>query len=105
MWLGMNAMANLPGAFAGSVPYLMLWGTVAGGWQLARGAQVAAEKLAAGDRETDFYQAKILTARFYADHVLPRALAYRHEIKNGASSLLAITEAQFGADRKTLSAV
>ncbi len=105
MWLGMNAMANLPGAFAGSVPYLMLWGTVAGGWQLARGAQFAAEKLAAGDRETDFYQAKILTARFYADHILPRALAYRHEIKNGSGSILAMTEAQFGADRKTLSTV
>jgi hypothetical protein len=105
MWLGMNAMANLPGAFAGSVPYLMLWGTVAGGWQLARQAQTAAQKLASGDRETDFYQGKITTARFYADHILPRALAYRHEIKNGADSILAMTEAQFNADRKTLSAV
>jgi alkylation response protein AidB-like acyl-CoA dehydrogenase len=105
MWLGMNAMANLPGAFAGSVPYLKLWGTVAGGWQLARAAQVAQERLAAGDRETDFYQAKVTTARFYADHILPLALTYRHEIKNGSSSILAITEAQFGADRKTLSAV
>lgn len=105
MWLGTNAMANLPGAFAGSVPYLKLWGTVAGGWQLARAAKLAHERLAAGDRETDFYQGKITTTRFYADHVLPLALAYRHEIKNGASSILAITEAQLGADRKTLSPV
>ncbi len=62
-WIGMNAMGDLPKAFACSVPYLRLWGTVAGGWQMARAAQIAADKVAAGDAEADFYRAKLATAR------------------------------------------
>ncbi|MGZ3576929.1 MAG: acyl-CoA dehydrogenase, partial [Vulcanimicrobiaceae bacterium] len=38
-WIGMNAMGDLRKAFACSVPYLKLWGIVAGGWQMARAAQ------------------------------------------------------------------
>src|SRR6202048_1580410 len=53
-------------AHAASVPYLRLWGLVAGGWQLARGAQVAALKAAEGG-DRDFYRGKIATPRFYAE--------------------------------------
>ncbi len=65
----MNAMGDLHKAFACSVPYLKLWGVVAGGWQMARAAQIAAEKIAAGDQDP-FYQAKLATAKFYMSHVL-----------------------------------
>ncbi len=97
LWLGGNAMKNLKGTFAGAVPYLMLWGYVAGGWQMARAALVAEKK--PGD---DFYQAKLATARYYADHVLNHALAYKHEITTGGPSTMALSEEQFEADRKTL---
>ena len=63
-WIGMNAMGDLHRAFACSVPYLRLWGTIAGGWQMARAAQIAAGKIAAGDSESEFYRAKLATAAF-----------------------------------------
>jgi alkylation response protein AidB-like acyl-CoA dehydrogenase len=48
-WIGMTAMGDLRVAVACSVPYLKLWGITAGGWQMARAAKIAAEKIAAGD--------------------------------------------------------
>ena len=100
MWLGSNAMKDLKGVFAGAVPYLMLWGYVAGGWQMARAALIAARK--SGD---PFYDAKLVTARYYADHVLPKALGLKHEITAGGKSTLALSEAQFDLDRVSLALV
>ncbi len=69
--------------FAGSVPYLMLAGNVFAGWQMARSLLVAEDELAAG-RDTAFMQAKIITARFYADHLLSKAPGVRDSIVEGA---------------------
>ncbi|MCW8906599.1 MAG: DUF3683 domain-containing protein, partial [Sedimenticola sp.] len=57
-------------AFGGSVPYLMLAGNLIAGWQLARSLLVAEAALDRGE-DTEFMTAKIATARFYADHILP----------------------------------
>jgi alkylation response protein AidB-like acyl-CoA dehydrogenase len=100
-WIGMNAMSDLGTAFACSVPYLKLWGVVAGGWQMARAAKVAAERVASRDGEAEFYKAKLATARFYADHVLSQAFWYRHQIKGGAGDVMALTPEQFDLDRKS----
>ena len=54
-------------AHAVAVPYLKLWGLVTGGWQLGRGALAAARHLAAGIGDASFLEAKIATARFYAE--------------------------------------
>lgn len=78
-----------------SVPYLKLWGTVAGGWLMARSALVAESMLAAKAGDADFYRAKIATARFYAEHILPQAQGLAGEVVSGAGSVLALTEAQF----------
>ncbi|MEO8936864.1 MAG: acyl-CoA dehydrogenase [Burkholderiaceae bacterium] len=80
-------------AAAGAVPYLKLFGTVAGGWLMARAALIAAAKPVTND--ADFYRAKTVTARFYAEHVLPEALAFREAIVAGADSVLALDEALF----------
>ena len=77
-----------------SVPFLKLWGTVAGGWLMARAALVADSKLGTGG-DSDFCRAKIATARFYAEHILPQAAGLSSEVVNGASSVLALSEAQF----------
>ncbi len=69
-WIATTAASDLHAAIACSVPYLKLWGIVAGGRQMARAAQIAVERIAAGDPEAAFYRAKVTTARFYADHVL-----------------------------------
>jgi alkylation response protein AidB-like acyl-CoA dehydrogenase len=75
--------------FAGSVPYLMLAGNLMAGWQLARSLLVAQDLLPAG-QDADFLQAKIATARFYADHILVKAPGLRDGIVEGAESVTAL---------------
>src|ERR1700682_6420835 len=82
-------------AHAASVPYLRLWGLVAGGWQLARGAQVAARLLAENKGDATFYRGKIATARFYAECLLPQAAALARSITLGSESVLALSDEQF----------
>ncbi|HVL35645.1 MAG TPA: acyl-CoA dehydrogenase C-terminal domain-containing protein, partial [Burkholderiales bacterium] len=82
-------------AFAGAVPFLKLAGIVAGGWQLARAALAAERKLAAPEGEAAFHQAKLATARFYAEHVLVQAPGLRDTVVNGAGGVLALPEDQF----------
>ncbi len=100
-WIGMNAMGDLDRAFACSVPYLRLWGTVAGGWQMARAAQIAAAKIAANDPEIEFYRAKLATASFYASHVLSAAAWFQRQVVDGSGDVMQVTDAQFDLDRKT----
>ncbi|HWT17433.1 MAG TPA: acyl-CoA dehydrogenase [Variovorax sp.] len=75
--------------FAGSVPYLMLAGNLVAGWQLAR-SLIIAESLASRSVDVDFMQAKIATARFYAEHILAKAPGLRDSIVDGAESVTAL---------------
>jgi alkylation response protein AidB-like acyl-CoA dehydrogenase len=96
LWLGGNALKDVRQTFAGAVPYLMLWGYTAGGWMMAKAALIAAKK-----NDDPFYAAKLVTARYYADHVLPKTSAYKHEVTHGGASTMALTEEQFDIDRKS----
>lgn len=70
----------------GAVSFLHLTGIVCGGWMSARAAMIAAQRLAAGS-DDPFYRAKIVTARFYADHVLAQANMHRRiACSDGASA-------------------
>ncbi|SFB09728.1 butyryl-CoA dehydrogenase [Collimonas sp. OK607] len=90
-----NLKSDIKGVFAGSVPYLKLAGIVLGGWQLGRAALIATQKLQSAAGDSNFYQAKIGTARFFADHILSQADAYRISIVEGGSGVMALTEDQF----------
>ncbi|WP_366554304.1 acyl-CoA dehydrogenase [Aquibaculum sediminis] len=79
-------------AAAGATPYLRLTGTLAGGWLLARGALAAAEQIDDPDSDTEFLEAKIATARFYADSILPEAVAAAAAAIRGSASTLALEE-------------
>ncbi|TVT77980.1 MAG: acyl-CoA dehydrogenase [Denitromonas halophila] len=92
-WLLANYDAHPQAAAAGAVPFLKLAGTVAGGWLMARSALVAFERLA--DSDDGFYAAKLITARYFSEHVLPEANSYRDAIVNGSESVLAMHEALF----------
>ena len=98
-WIGMNAMGDLRKAFACSVPYLKLWGVVAGGWQMARAAMVAADKMAGGDSDP-FYSAKITTTKFYVSHVMTQAAWYKRQIIDGSGDVMTLPEDAFELDRK-----
>ncbi|MGF6641883.1 acyl-CoA dehydrogenase [Paraburkholderia sp. GAS82] len=89
-----NTKRDPNAVFAGSVPYLKLAGIVLGGWQMARALLVAAEKRT---EDPSFYGAKIATAQFYAEHVLPQAAALEVAIVSakGDEGVLALSEDQF----------
>jgi len=84
-----NTKASPNAVFAGSVPYLMLAGNLVAGWQLARSLLVA-QDLAARGEDQAFMEAKIATARFYAEHILAKAPGVRDAIVEGADSVTAL---------------
>jgi alkylation response protein AidB-like acyl-CoA dehydrogenase len=94
-WVVEKFPADPNAVAAVSVPYLKLWGIVAGGWLMGRAAELCANKLAAGAADADFCRSKIATARFYVEHILPQAAALAEEITSGASSVLGFGELQF----------
>jgi len=93
-WLVATYGSDVRAASAGAVPFLMLLGVVAGGWQMARAALVAQAKIDAGDADP-FYPAKIVTTRFYADHVLSQAAGLASSVTEGAAGVLALPEDMF----------
>ncbi|MEO8536057.1 MAG: acyl-CoA dehydrogenase [Betaproteobacteria bacterium] len=94
-WVVTTFATNPRMAHAGSVPYLKLWGLVAGGWQMARAAKVAADQLRQGAGDPAFMRAKIATAHFYAESLLPQAEALAQSVVGGSSTVLALSADQF----------
>jgi alkylation response protein AidB-like acyl-CoA dehydrogenase len=88
-FMAANTKANPNAAFAGSVPYLMLAGNLVAGWQMGR-ALLVAQQLSSKGQDQAFMQAKIATARFYAEHILVKAPAQRDAIVEGAASVTAL---------------
>ncbi|WP_238372349.1 acyl-CoA dehydrogenase [Heliomarina baculiformis] len=86
-WLLENSRKDIDAAFAGSVPFLMLTGTLAAGWKLAEGALAAQSAREAG-QDAAFMTRKIDTALFYAQHVLPECATEQVRIQHGSQSLL-----------------
>jgi hypothetical protein len=92
-WVAKTYPANPAAVAAGSVYVLKLMGVVLGGWMLARSADIASRQLAAGEGDSAFLKGKILTARFFADHVMSQAGAYTLAATRGSESVLAMEEA------------
>jgi alkylation response protein AidB-like acyl-CoA dehydrogenase len=87
-----NFGTDIRSVSVGAVPMLKLFGIAAGGWQLLRSALIAQRRVAeskANGAAAGFYEAKIMTARFYGDHVLSQAPGLAHSIIHGAAGALA----------------
>ena len=97
-WLLANHDKHAANAGAVSYHFLMMLGSVVGGWQMARAALVAKAKLDGGTADTNFYNAKIKTARFYAEQTLPRALSHARTIKAGGETMMSLTLDQLRGD-------
>ena len=95
MKVGVAAMQNPDEAGAAAMDYLMYSGYVTLAYFWAAAAQVAAKKLSAGTSEQGFYTAKLQTARFYFQRILPRTRAHVAAIQSGAGNLLGMKEADF----------
>jgi 3-(methylthio)propanoyl-CoA dehydrogenase len=94
-WIVHGAGQDVRTAYAGAVPFLKLMGITAGGWQMARAAVVAQKRINEGGPDTSFYQAKITTARFFADHFLSQVPGLRDQVVQGAASVMGLAEEQF----------
>ena len=95
MWLMQNAMQNPENAGAGAVHYMHILGIVATGLMWLRMAKAAATLLESGEGDTRYLEAKLITARFFAERVMPDAGALRRKIEGGAESLMAIDPDMF----------
>ena len=95
-WLAMNGMQDPNQAAAGATPYLRMLGTITGGFFLAKSALAASQLLEEGSYDKEFLEAKIDTARFYAEQLLPLGTALLGQITAGKETLFAIDPEQLG---------
>ena len=95
MWLAQNGMADPDNAGAGAYPYMQLMGLVALGWMWLKMVQVSGPLAANGSAERDFHEAKLVTARFFAERELPLAPALCRRVEAGAESLMKLPEEAF----------
>ncbi|MGQ0559459.1 MAG: acyl-CoA dehydrogenase C-terminal domain-containing protein [Sphingosinicella sp.] len=95
MWLMQNAMANPNQAGATCYPYMTLMGIVSLGLMWLRMAKTSGEALANGGEDGAFHEAKLVTARYFADKVMPQTSALRAQVESGADSLMALPAEAF----------
>ncbi len=91
MEIGMSAMKNPDNLGAASVDYLMYSGYVTLGYFWVRMAQAAADK----EKQTPFTQAKLQTAQFYFDRILPRTATLEKTIQAGSASIMEMNAEAF----------
>ncbi|ABE59778.1 acyl-CoA dehydrogenase C-terminal domain-containing protein [Chromohalobacter israelensis] len=96
MAVGMKAMQDREEVGAASVDYLMYAGYVTLAFFWARAAQAAHDALAGNPDDAAFYRAKLDTARFYYQRLLPRTRAHAEMIRAGGDTLMAMSAEDFG---------
>ncbi|WP_374295935.1 acyl-CoA dehydrogenase C-terminal domain-containing protein [Sphingomonas sp.] len=95
MWFVAHGLKNPNHVGAGAVAYMHLMGLVAVGLMWLRMARAAARLKAAGEGDAGFLEAKLVSARFFGERMLPDAGALRRKIEGGADSLMALPEEAF----------
>jgi alkylation response protein AidB-like acyl-CoA dehydrogenase len=95
MWLAQNGMADPDNAGAGAYAYMDLMGVVSLGWMWLKMAAASSRALAEGDGDQAFHEAKLTTARFYAQRELPNSISLRRKIEAGAETLMKIPAEAF----------
>jgi hypothetical protein len=95
MWLMQNGMANPNNAGAAAYPYMMLMGHVCLGLMWLRMVRASGAILAEGAEDEAFHSAKLVTARFFAERILPETSALRRKLEAGAESLMALPAEAF----------
>jgi hypothetical protein len=95
MWLAQNGMQDPNSAGAGAYAYMELMGLVSFGWMWLKMAEVSSKALSGGTDDRQFHEAKLATARFYAQRELPRSSGLRREVEAGAETVMAMPEYAF----------
>ena len=89
-WLLENGGGGSDAGLAGATPYLRMFGTTVGGWLLAKSALRAQELLSEEPENVSFLEAKVETALFFAQQLLPQVTGLLPSVISGADSLFAI---------------
>ncbi|MBB32768.1 MAG: acyl-CoA dehydrogenase [Acidimicrobiaceae bacterium] len=89
-WLLQNGGGSTDDGLSGATPYLRMFGTTVGGWLLAKSAIKAQELLDENTENEDFLNAKIETAKFFSQQLLPQVNGLLSSATSGSSSLYAI---------------
>jgi alkylation response protein AidB-like acyl-CoA dehydrogenase len=97
MWLMQNSMQNFNNAGAAAYSYMELMGVVTLGLMWLRMAKASAAAIAGGAEDKAFHEAKLVTARFYAERIMPEAGSHRAKIEGGSESLMALDPEMFVA--------
>jgi hypothetical protein len=95
MELGAAAMKNPEEVGAAAADYLAVSGYICLGWCWLAASGVAARKLAEGDAEADFYKAKLVTAKYYFDRILPRIDSHAAAARAGSAGLMTLSAEHF----------
>src|SRR5437764_314328 len=95
MWFAHNGMADPDNAGAGAYAYMDLMGLVSLGWMWIKIAAAAQRALDGGTGDRAFHEAKLVTARFYAERELPLSTGLRRKIEAGAEALMKIPAEAF----------
>ena len=95
MWFAQNAMARPDNAGAGATDFMHLLGLLAMGYMWGRMAKAALAKKAAGEDPGGRMEAKLITARFFAEHMLPETSLRYRRIQAGASAVMAMPAEMF----------
>ncbi len=94
-WMLANAKSNTEQLAASAVPYLRIFSTVAGGYMLAKMAYAAHQALFTDGGEADYYNAKLMTARFFAEALLPQVYGLMSPVMGGHKTVMQIANDQF----------
>ncbi|WP_188054889.1 acyl-CoA dehydrogenase C-terminal domain-containing protein [Sphingosinithalassobacter sp. CS137] len=97
MWLASNGFQNPNHVGAGAYPYMNLMGTVALGLMWLRMAKAATEQLSQGAEDAKFLEAKQITARFFAERILPQSEGLRRQVESGSDAVMALDAEMFAA--------
>ena len=90
MWLMQNAMTNPNNAGAGAHHYMHIMGIVTLGLMWLRMGKVASAALASGSGDTAFYEAKLVTAKYYGERYTPDAGALRRKMESGSETMMTL---------------
>lgn len=88
-WLASKVKADPEDAAAGAYHYMDLIGFLALGWLWLRMASAAQRRIGAGDA-SPFNHAKMKTARFYFERLVPEAMTLRERMEAGSSAVMAL---------------
>jgi hypothetical protein len=90
-----NGMTNPDNAGAGATAYLHLMGIVALGEMWLRMAVASHAALDAGSSDKPFFEAKLITARYFAERNFPDCGALRRKIEAGSAAMMAMPAEAF----------